>query len=254
MGLKALLAARLASAAHERVALAFDVGPLAGRARASDGRRGDARIARLRRRSRRCRLHHVLPTRPQRAPGVCQSRRWWPPLVGPRRQARVDRLLGKPDVVHGTNYVVPPSRAHRVVSVYDCWFLRYPSLASRDVHRSGRVLRRAIEHGATVHASSAATAEESPICSQALGSPRSPWQRYRSRAATSPRCGAGRPPFIARSAHWSAKEPRVLVEAFGLLASERDEILLVLAGATAMTGGPSMRPSIDSTRPPRGAW
>ena len=48
----------------------------------------------------------------------------------------------------------------QVVSVYDCWFLRHPTLAGGAVHQAGRVLRRAIEHGATVHASSASTAAE----------------------------------------------------------------------------------------------
>src|SRR4051794_19652811 len=51
---------------------------------------------------------------------------------------RVDRLLGAPDVVHGTNYVVPPARGAQVVTVYDCWFLRHSALAARDVHRAGR--------------------------------------------------------------------------------------------------------------------
>ena len=37
----------------------------------------------------------------------------------------MDRFLGGPDVVHGTNYVVPPARCARVVSVYDCWFLEH---------------------------------------------------------------------------------------------------------------------------------
>ena len=37
---------------------------------------------------------------------------------------------GDVDVVHGTNYVVPPTRLPTVVSVYDCWFLRHPELAT----------------------------------------------------------------------------------------------------------------------------
>jgi glycosyltransferase involved in cell wall biosynthesis len=69
-----------------------------------------------------------------------------------------DRPLGDFDVIHGTNYVVPPSAHPRLVSVYDCWFLRQPSQATGDVRRAGAVLRRAIAHGATVHASSHATA------------------------------------------------------------------------------------------------
>jgi glycosyltransferase involved in cell wall biosynthesis len=71
---------------------------------------------------------------------------------------RADRSVGDVDIVHGTNYVVPPSTRPRLVSVYDCWFLRHPDHASSDVLRSGRVLRRAIAGGAVVHASSAATA------------------------------------------------------------------------------------------------
>ncbi|HRE03736.1 MAG TPA: glycosyltransferase, partial [Ilumatobacteraceae bacterium] len=61
-------------------------------------------------------------------------------------------------VLHGTNYVVPPSRLPRVVTVYDCWFLRHPELADPAVHRAGLVLRRAVRTGATVHATSHATA------------------------------------------------------------------------------------------------
>jgi glycosyltransferase involved in cell wall biosynthesis len=72
---------------------------------------------------------------------------------------RADRAVGDVDVIHGTNYVVPPSSRPRLVSVYDCWFLRHPDQASPDVLRSGHVLRRAVAGGAAVHASSAATAD-----------------------------------------------------------------------------------------------
>src|SRR6185312_5510739 len=72
---------------------------------------------------------------------------------------RVDRWVPEVDVVHGTNYVVPPSRRARLVSVYDCWFLRHPESAHRDVRRAGDVLRRAIGTGAAVHTSSQATAD-----------------------------------------------------------------------------------------------
>src|SRR5215210_6830010 len=71
---------------------------------------------------------------------------------------KADRPLPEFDIIHGTNYVVPPSSRPRLVSVYDCWFLRHPDQATGDVRRSGVVLKRAIEEGATVHASSAATA------------------------------------------------------------------------------------------------
>jgi glycosyltransferase involved in cell wall biosynthesis len=147
---------------------------------------------------------------------------------------RVDRLVGRPDVVHGTNYVVPPSRVPQVVSVYDCWFLRNPAQAGADVHRAGRVLRRAIARGATVHASSAATAAElsdlfpgcrvETILLAALPVPE---------PAPDPPLPvlADRPYIAAIGTLERRKNLPALVEAFGLLAAERDEIMLVLAGA-----------------------
>jgi len=47
------------------------------------------------------------------------------------------RRLGRPALVHGTNYVVPPARCPRLVSVYDCWFLRHPEDVHPDVARAG---------------------------------------------------------------------------------------------------------------------
>lgn len=145
-----------------------------------------------------------------------------------------DRHLGGAAVVHGTNYVVPPSRAARVVSVYDCWFLRHPALAGRDVHQAGLVLRRAIAGGATVHASSASTAAEvADLFPEAL-------------VATIPLAAlpvpapsveppipsiAGRPYIASIGTLERRKNVPLLVEAFGMLAAEHDEILLVLAGA-----------------------
>jgi glycosyltransferase involved in cell wall biosynthesis len=146
----------------------------------------------------------------------------------------VDRFLGTPDVVHGTNYVVPPCNAARVVSVYDCWFLRHPTLAGSAVHQAGRVLRRAVEHGATVHASSSSTAAEIAdlfpgahvvtIPLAGLTVPPSP------REAPIPSL-IGRPFIAAIGTLERRKNVPILVEAFGLLAAEHDDILLVLAGA-----------------------
>lgn len=70
-----------------------------------------------------------------------------------------DRHLGDVSVVHGTNYVVPPSRHHRLVTVYDCWALEHPDSRTRDVDLMFGAMRRAIDSGAHVHASSHATAE-----------------------------------------------------------------------------------------------
>lgn len=72
---------------------------------------------------------------------------------------RADRFVRGSDLVHGTNYVVPPSTLPRIVSVYDCWALDHPDLVHSDVRLAMRVLRRSIATGAVVHASSHATAE-----------------------------------------------------------------------------------------------
>jgi len=76
-----------------------------------------------------------------------------------RSSPSMDRWLGRPDVVHGTNYVVPPARAPRIVNVYDCWFLDHPDDAHPDVARAGAVLRRSIDDGVHVVTSSAATTD-----------------------------------------------------------------------------------------------
>ncbi len=146
---------------------------------------------------------------------------------------RVDRLLGAPDVVHGTNYVVPPCRVPQVVSVYDCWFLRHPTHSGGDVRRAGRVLRRAIASGATVHASSGSTAGELadifPGC-RVVTIPLAPLPVPPPPTAPPIPALAGRPFVAAIGTLERRKNLPVLVEAFGLLATEHDEILLVLAG------------------------
>jgi glycosyltransferase involved in cell wall biosynthesis len=72
---------------------------------------------------------------------------------------RPDRHLGDVALVHGTNYVVPPSRRPRLVTVYDCWALEHPDTVHHDIGLMMNALRRAIHTGAHVHASSHATAE-----------------------------------------------------------------------------------------------
>lgn len=72
---------------------------------------------------------------------------------------RVDRWLASAQVVHGTNYVVPPSGLPTVVSVYDCWFLQHRADSTPAVRRAGDVLRAAVRRGAWVHTSSNATAD-----------------------------------------------------------------------------------------------
>jgi glycosyltransferase involved in cell wall biosynthesis len=70
---------------------------------------------------------------------------------------RADRWLHNVDLVHGTNYIAPPTSLPTVISMYDCWFLEHPASAHPDVRRAGEILRRSVAAGAWVHTSSNAT-------------------------------------------------------------------------------------------------
>lgn len=139
--------------------IAVDTGPLhgpaTGIARATSGL-----VAELSRRHVPM-VPYVLSFRAELRPGTRRiplpaavALRSWARLGRPR----VDRLWSDVDVIHGTNYVVPPSRRPRLVSVYDCWALDHPHHVSPDVRLSMQALRRSIDDGAIVHASSHATA------------------------------------------------------------------------------------------------
>ncbi|MBI4883212.1 MAG: glycosyltransferase family 4 protein [Actinobacteria bacterium] len=137
-------------------------------------------------------------------------------------------------VMHGTNYVVPPTTVPRLVSVYDCWFLRHADQARPAVARTGRVLRRAVAAGAVVHTSSHATARAvrellpgSRVVTVHLGAlalPKPP-----TRAPIGDLDGA---PFIlALGTLERRKNLPTLVQAFGRLIGDMPDLRLVLAGA-----------------------
>ena len=73
----------------------------------------------------------------------------------------VEWFIGDHDVVHGTNYVVPPTRsAARVVSVYDLTVLLYPELCQPVTLTFPTFIRRAVSEGAWVHTPSHFVAEQ----------------------------------------------------------------------------------------------
>ena len=163
-------------------------------------------------------------------------------LWGRLEHPRLDRWLRPAQVVHGTNYVVPPSRLPRLVSVYDCWFLRNPSLAGGDVTRAGRALRRAVDGGAMVHASSHATAA---VVRELLGTERVevvhlaplPRSRIVPADARPPIAELRDVPFIVSIGTLERrKNVPQLVRAFGHLASSQPTLRLVLAGVEGDDG------------------
>jgi glycosyltransferase involved in cell wall biosynthesis len=135
---------------------AFCAGALAGLA----GRRGlsvSAFAVSWRRR------HGVDPLVP---PGIDVSRRAMParPLHlawGRTEQPSLEWFVGPADVVHGTNFVVPPTRrAARIMTVHDLTTVRFPELCDRPTLAYPRLIGRALERGAWVHTPSAFVASE----------------------------------------------------------------------------------------------
>lgn len=73
----------------------------------------------------------------------------------------VEWFVGPADVVHGTNYLVPPTRgAARVVTVHDLTTVRFPELCSPATLAFPGLVRRAAERGAWVHTPSRYVAAE----------------------------------------------------------------------------------------------
>jgi len=165
------------------------------------------------------------------------AHRWWARASWPP----VDRWLrGRggttPTVVHGTNYVVPPARLARLVSVYDCWFLRHPDRVHPDVARAGSALRRAVAGGAVVHTSSQASADavretlgpQVAVHVIPLGAPappRAPLSTFRPIPEL-----VGRPFVLALGTLERRKNLPRLIDAFPAVAAQRPDVHLVLAG------------------------
>jgi glycosyltransferase involved in cell wall biosynthesis len=76
-------------------------------------------------------------------------------------RGRIERFVPGLDVVHGTNFTVPPSRtAGRVVTVHDLTCVRFPEMCQRDTLKYPVLIKRALKHGAVVHTPSHYVANE----------------------------------------------------------------------------------------------
>lgn len=176
--------------------------------------------------------HHqrAMPARPLHA---LWARRDGPPL---------EWFIGPADVVHGTNFVVPPTRrAAAVASVHDLTPLRHPELCDAATLAYPDLIRRALGRGAWVHADSAFVAGE---VVEAFGADPA---RVRvvhpgvtdvpsvSKAAAEDTLRRLLPPGTGRFCLTvGTAEPRKdlpgLVRAFGDVAAAQDDVSLVLAG------------------------
>ena len=73
----------------------------------------------------------------------------------------VEWFLGSTDVVHGTNFVVPPTTgAARVVTVHDLTPVKYPELCDPASLVFRDFVQRAVQRGAWVHTHSQYVADE----------------------------------------------------------------------------------------------
>lgn len=93
----------------------------------------------------------VVPLLPARALRTAWRRFDWPP---------VDAAIGRHDVVHGPNFVVPPTRAVRVVTVHDLTPVRFPELCHPATLAYPDLIRRAVARGTWVHTDSEAVRSE----------------------------------------------------------------------------------------------
>jgi len=154
----------------------------------------------------------------------------------------VEWFIGAVDVVHGTNFVVPPTRcAAAVVSVHDLTPLRHPELCDAATLAYPGLIRRALRRGAWVHTDSgfvaaevveAFGAEAARVRVVSPGVPGLPRPDEASVATALARllpAGAG-PYCLAVGTAEPRKDLPGLVRAFSAVAARHPEVSLVLAG------------------------
>jgi glycosyltransferase involved in cell wall biosynthesis len=152
----------------------------------------------------------------------------------------IEWFVGHVDVVHGTNFVVPPTTlAAEVVTVHDLTPLRFPELCDAGTLAFPHMVRRALRRGAWIHTHSQFVADEiadafgvppERIAAVAPGIPSPPAPASAGRTPTT-----ALPPKVARYVlSIGTAEPRKdlpgLVRAFDAVAGERPDLGLVLVG------------------------
>jgi glycosyltransferase involved in cell wall biosynthesis len=154
-------------------------------------------------------------------------------------------FVGGQDVIHGTNYVVPPTRrAARVMTVHDLTSVRFPEMCDDYTRRFPALVRAALARGGWVHTPSRFVADEvidllgadparvrpvhhgvPPLGPPPVSAPAGP------RAATSAEPVIEGPYVLALGTVEPRKDLPTLVRAFDLVAAEVPEVRLVVAGA-----------------------
>lgn len=161
--------------------------------------------------------------------------RMWPQTGRPF----IELWTGPIDVVHGTNFVVPPAKhAGMLVTVHDLTAVRYPQMCSRSTLRYPHLVRTAVARGAHVHVMSDYVAAEASALLHInperihVVPPGPP------HLSTDTPAGAGN--ALARAERYvltvGTIEPRkdhvTLLRAFEKLAADDPDLVLVIAGSS----------------------
>ncbi|MHB8294007.1 MAG: glycosyltransferase family 4 protein [Acidimicrobiales bacterium] len=199
----------------------------------------------------------------QLPPGVAAVRRPMPARPLHLLWARsdlppIEAFTGPVEVVHGTNFVVPPAlRAARVVTVHDLTPLKFPELCHPSTLAFPGLVRRAIAKGAFVHVPSAYVAGE--VC-EAFGVdldrvrvvhhgvPAEPADPAEPAEPAEPQSylPAGRY-ILALGTVEPRKDLPSLVAAFDRLAAEVPDLWLVIAGRDGW-GAPELDAALAAAR------
>lgn len=161
-------------------------------------------------------------------------------------------FTGRLDVVHGTNFIVPPTRsAARVVTVHDLTTLHYPDMCEAETLVFPDFVRRAVEGGAWVHTHSKFVADE--VVDTFGADParvRTIWPGIPPLESGPPGVSLDDFPFERYVLAVGTVEPRKdypgLVRAFELTAKERPDVGLVIAGRTGW-GAAEFEAAVESS-------
>jgi glycosyltransferase involved in cell wall biosynthesis len=156
----------------------------------------------------------------------------------------VEWFVGRQDVVHGTNFVVPPTRrAARVVTVHDLTVVLYPELCDPPTLRFPDLIRRAVADGAWVHTPSqyvadqltaelAVPPERVRAVHHGVPAPSGPGAARGDRADPTVRLPEGCDRYVlAVGTIEPRKDYPLLVSAFDALAGQDPSVALVVVGA-----------------------
>jgi len=175
----------------------------------------------------------------------------------------IEHWTGPVDVVHGPNFVVPPTRdAAELVTVHDLTCVRFPELCTADTLEYPDLIRRALRRGATIHTPSSFVAEEirdafavaaDRVVVIPNGVRRPADAGAGTDASTGRRLAGGDRYLLAVGTVEPRKDLPLLVEAFDLLthddvgspgADGSDDLRLVIAGADGW-GADALTAAID---------